>query len=94
MTEIWGIKMLGDDRKHFLIVRVEPSALANDRISAKAKVFYEQRMGDRIVLVAENPTDKDLIWKVVETSFERLNRMDLEKLVIAAKDSFPGIANN
>ncbi|HVU07148.1 MAG TPA: hypothetical protein VHG89_01245 [Verrucomicrobiae bacterium] len=63
----------------------------DDPFSQKALLV---KLAQNVTNLCANPTDKELIWKVIETSFEHLKQTDLEKLVIAAKDSFPGKANN
>ncbi len=85
MQKIWGIKMLGDDQKHFLVIRVEPSVLANERIFAKAKDFYVQSMGDRIVLVAEK---QPKIWQTRGPK-ELLAQFDGDQLGLAEWEEFP-----
>jgi hypothetical protein len=52
------------------------------------------KLAQNITNQCANPTDKELIWKVVETSFKRLNQMDMTRLVTAAKESLSGNANN
>ena len=84
-TTILGIKMLGDDKKHFLVVRVEPSVLANDRISAKAKEFYEKRMGDKIVLAAEK---RPKVWQTCGPR-ELLAQFDGDQLGYGEWEQFP-----
>jgi hypothetical protein len=52
------------------------------------------KLAQNIANQCANPTDKELIWKVVETSFKRLNQMDMTRLVMAAKEGLSGSANN
>jgi hypothetical protein len=82
---ILGIKMLGDDKQHFLVVRVEPSVLANDRISAKAKEFYLKRMGDRIVLAAEK---RPKVWQTCGPK-ELIAQFDGDQLGCGEWEQFP-----
>jgi len=57
---IEGVKMLGDDGKPFLVIRVHPDDLANATEAVRAAQFYRGEMGDRIVLAAKvGPTS----WK-------------------------------
>jgi hypothetical protein len=85
VTTVRGIKMLGDDKKHFLVVRVEPSVLANEQISAKAKQFYENRMGYRIVLAAEK---QPKVWQTCGPK-ELLAQFDGDQLGLGEWEEFP-----
>lgn len=73
-------------------------ATCNSLFPPEGSPFSEKsllvKLARHISNLCANPTDKKLIWLIIETSFRELQQLNLEPLIAAIGNHLPGTANN